>query len=345
MMKRTLAHISAALLLAAALLGSAGCQRRALTTADYSVQLNISIEKDILNYDYPGDPGLMRCIFYDSQTGSFVTQAFLPAQGGEVNLVSDREYDILVYNFDTEVTWLDRENWISEIYASTSLIHDSFKTKIRSRATKDGKEEIVYDPDHLYVGRLDDVYIPSRSIEAPEIVLDVTCRTVIQSWILEVETITGIENIASIAAVITGLADRNYIGQLTPTGNGHTVGKISDEYITVYFDTPKVEQTGEVEKEDGKKVKAGKLTARFNTFGWHPESGAEQVLTLVFTDISGKGHLRDVNISSQFPDNAEQRIRVKTSQIDIPEPPAGSGGGGFAPTVDEWEEIETEIII
>ena len=162
MMKR-IAKYTAALLLC---ILSASCHRRPLTTADYTVIVNISIDTNIVNYKVEKDPSLMRCIFYDSESGAFVTQAFLPPTGGQVSLIPAREYDVLVYNFDTESTWLEEENWFHKIYASTSLIPDSFKTKLRSRASKTDEELIVYDPDHLYVGRLNDVFIPSRSAEA-----------------------------------------------------------------------------------------------------------------------------------------------------------------------------------
>ena len=296
------------------------CKRRPLTTADYTVIVNIEIEKDIVNYEVPHDPSLMRCIFYDSKTGAFVTQAFLPPTGGQVSLIPAREYDVLVYNFDTESTWLEDENWFHKIYASTSLIPDSFRTKLRSRASKVDQEEIVYDPDHLFVGRLNDVFNPSRSVDAPTVILDVKCETVVQSWIVEAKTVTGKENIGTVAAVITGLSESNKIG----------LNERSPLYVSVYFDNQEIDDNG-------------LLTARFNTFGWHPESGTKQVLSIVFTDIAGNGHVFNFDVSDQFPDNKEQIIRVE-AEIDIPEPMTGSDGG-FVPKVDEWDEINTDIII
>ena len=296
------------------------CHRRPLTTADYTVILNIDFEREIVNYEMPKDPSLMRCIFYDSKSGAFVTQAFLPPTGGQVSLIPAREYDVLVYNFDTESTWLEDENWYHKIYASTSLIPDSFRTKLRSRASKGEKEKIVYDPDHLFVGRLNDVFIPSRGVDAPPVILDVVCETVVESWILEAKTVTGVENIGSIAAVITSLAAKNTIGP----------NERSAEYVTVYFDNQVIDENG-------------LLTARFNTFGWTPKINEAQVLSLVFTDIAGNGHVFNVDVSSQFPDNKEQIIRIET-EIDIPEPMT-PGDGGFVPKVEEWDEINTDIII
>lgn len=298
----------------------ASCQRRPLTTADFMVILNIEIEKDIVNYEVEKDPSLMRCIFYDSQSGAFVTQAFLPPTGGQVSLIPSREYDVLVYNFDTESTWLEDENWFHKIYASTSLIPDSFRTKLRSRATKGDEEDIVYDPDHLFVGRLNDVYIPARSVDAPPVILDVRCETVVESWILEVKTITGKKNIGTTAAVVTGLAESNRIGP----------NERSEEFVSVYFDNQVIDDNG-------------LLTAKFNTFGWNKDILEPQILSLVFTDIAGKGHVFNVDVSDQFPDNKEQIIRVEM-EIDIPEPMTG-GDGGFVPKVDEWDEINTDIII
>lgn len=299
---------------------SSSCKRRPLTTADYMVIVNIEIEKDIINHTVEKDPSLMRCIFYDSESGAFVTQAFLPATGGQVSLIPAREYDVLVYNFDTESTWLENENWYHKIYASTSLIPDSFRSKLRSRATKVDEEQIVYDPDHLFVGRLNDVFIPARSVDAVPVVLDITCETVVESWLLEVRTVTGVKNIGSIAAVITSLSGSNRIGP----------NERSTEFVSVYFDNQVIDENG-------------LLTAKFNTFGWTSGIKEPQTLSLVFTDIAGQGHVYNFDVSNQFPDNKEQIIRIVT-EIDIPEP-ISSGDGGFVPKVDDWDEINTDIII
>ena len=314
-MKRTLTYM-------VMLLGiMASCQRRPLTTADYTVIVDIEIEKEIVNYEVEKDPSLMRCVFYDSESGAFVTQAFLPPAGGQVSLVPAREYDVLVYNFDTESTWIEEENWWHRIYASTSLIPDSFRTKLRSRAnSKVDEENIVYDPDHLFVGRAEDVFIPARAVEAPTVHIGLYAKTVVESWLVEVRTVTGRENVGTIAGVVTGLAEHNRI----------SFDERSKEYVSVYFDNQVIDEDG-------------LLTGKFNTFGQNPESGVPQVLSLVFTDVAGKAHIYDFDVSKQFQDNPEQIIRIEV-EIDIPKPMT-SGDGGFVPKVDEWDDINTDIII
>lgn len=297
-----------------------GCQRRPLTEADFAVQLNITLDKNIVNHTVEKDPTLMRCIFYDASNGAFVTQAFLSPEGGIVNLVPSRTYNLLVYNFDTESTWIKEETWFHKIYASTSLIPDSFKTKLRSRATKGDEEQIVYDPDHLFVGRLNNVFIPARSVDADMVVLNVEAKSVVQSWRIELDSVTGAENIGSIAGVITALARKSFIG----------LGELSEEFATIYFDNPVIDENG-------------RLTARFNTFGRNPECLEDQVLSLVFIDVAGKGVTYNFTVTNQMIDNKEQVIRLK-AEIDIPKP-ITEGTGGFVPKVDEWEDVNTDIII
>jgi hypothetical protein len=146
------------------------------------------------------------------------------------------------------------------------------------------------------------------------------CHTVVESWIIEVRTITGVKNIGTMAGVVTSLSESNKIGNDIR----------SDEFVSVYFDNQVIDENG-------------LLTAKFNTFGRHGGITEPQILSLVFTDVAGKGHVYNVDVSAQMVDNPEQIIRIET-EIDIPEPMT-SGSGGFVPKVDEWDEINTDIII
>ena len=141
-----------------------------------------------------------------------------------------------------------------------------------------------------------------------------------ESWLLEVKTVTGVKNIGSIAGVVTGLSGSNRIGP----------NERSADFVSVYFDNQVIDEEGV-------------LTAKFNTFGWHEDIVENQVLSLVFTDVAGKGHVFNVDVSDQFVNNPEQIIRI-VLEIDIPEPMT-SGDGGFVPKVDDWDEINTDIII
>lgn len=317
------------LIAAAMLLPLGSCHRRPLTTADYTVRLDINIDRDIVNYEMTRDPEIMRVAFYDHNTGQLFTQAFLPPAGGEVNVVPERTYDILVYNFDTEVTLIKDENDWTKILATTNTISDAFKSKLKSRGTKspmtdadaDKDEEIVYDPDHLFVGRLNAVNIPARSVDSPEITLRVDCKSVVQTWLLEVNKIKGAQYVASISAVITGLSQHHKI----------SMDRRSNEFASVFFDIQRLNE-------------GGILMTKFNTFGMNPLKREKQILSLVITDTGGKSHIFNVDVSDQFPGNDRQYIQVNTDEIDIPEPEK-KDGGGLAPSVDEWKDIVSNITI
>ena len=246
-----------------------------------------------------------------------------------MNIVPERTYDILVYNFDTEVTLIKDENDWTKILATTNTISDAFKSKLKSRGTKspmtdadaDKDEEIVYDPDHLFVGRLNEVNIPARSVDSPEITLRVDCKSVVQTWLLEVNNIKGAQYVASISAVITGLSQHYKISK----------DLRSKEFASVFFDVQRLDR-------------GGILMTKFNTFGMNPEAGEKQILSLVITDTGGKSHIFNVDVSDQFPGNDRQYIQVNTDEIDIPEPEKKEGGG-LAPSVDEWKDIVSNITI
>lgn len=307
------------------LFSAPSCKRRPLSDADYNVNVVFNIDQNILNGPEMTEPEMMRVAFFDHNNGNLVAQAYLSPQGGQVSVLPGRSYDVLAYNFGTQVTFIQNENNFGRISATTNQIADSFKSKLKSRGTRspgdETEETIVYDPDHLFVGRLMNVDMPARSVESPEVTLTIDCQTVVQSWILCVNKIKGAQYVGSISAVITGLSQYHSLGP----------GNRSEEVASVFFDVRNLDRDGF-------------LDARFNTFGRSPKRGERQILSLVITDVAGKGYIFNVDISDQFIDNPRQYILVNTDDIEIPEP-EHKEGGGLAPSVDEWKDINTNINI
>lgn len=192
------------------------CKRRPLSDADYNVNVVFNIDQNILNGPEMTEPEMMRVAFFDHNNGNLVAQAYLPPQGGQVSVLPGMSYDVLAYNFGTQVTFIQNENNFGRISATTNQIADSFKSKLKSRGTRspgdETEETIVYDPDHLFVGRLMNVDMPARSVESPEVTLTIDCQTVVQSWILCVNKIKGAQYVGSISAVITGLSQYHRLG-------------------------------------------------------------------------------------------------------------------------------------
>ena len=302
-------------------LTAGSCRRRPLVEIDNNVLLNITIGTDIVNYEVQAPPEMMRAIFFDSKTGDFVSHSFLPHHGGYVHLMPGRTYDILVYNFDTEATIIDGDYNLNYILAYTNLVPENIKSRLKGRAGKGEDEMIVYEPDHLFVGKLEDVYIPMRGYGMPAFEIDIHAETIVQTWIVEIDKVRGAEYVGAVSSVISGLADHNLIGR----------GEQSYDEATVFFEAASL-------------TKDGHFYAKFNTFGRNALAGRKQVLSLVLTDTGGKSFCFNMDISEKFNDNPLQYILIKTDEIVI-EKPEQTGGGGLAPIVDEWGEINTEIVI
>ena len=297
------------------------CRRRPLVEVDNNVLLNITIGKDIVNYEVKKDPEMMRVLFFDSKTGDFVSHAFLPPHGGYVHVMPGRTYDILVYNFDTESTVIEGDHNLNSIMAFTNLVPESVKSKLKGRAGRSDEEMIVFEPDHLFVGKVEGEYIPKRGYGMPAYEIDVHAETVVETWIVEIDKIRGAEYVGAVSTVISGLADHNLVGSRAR----------SYDEATVFFEVASLSEDGH-------------FYAKFNTFGRNASAGKSQVLSLVLTDTGGGNWCFNIDVTDKFIDNPEQYILIKTDEIEV-EKPLHTGGGGLSPEVDEWQDVNTEIII
>lgn len=101
---------------------AASCRRRPLLESDYTVNVVMNLDRDIVNYTVSKDPSVMRVAFFDHSDGHLVTQAYLPLSGGQVNVLPGRIYDVLAYNFDTQVTLVKEPDNFNRIFATTNSI-------------------------------------------------------------------------------------------------------------------------------------------------------------------------------------------------------------------------------
>ena len=304
------------------------CQRRPLLSGDNNVVVNINIDYDIMNYPEKEtlEPERMRVMLFDNESHDFATHYFMPAEGGTAGVISNRTYHVLTYNFDSESVIVGSEDDWGNIFATTNEISSYYKSMLKSRGTKYEGEKIVYEPEHHFVGLLQDQYIPTRSSEAPPVEIDLNAKTIVETWKFEVDKVQGREWIASIACVISGLA----------LSKSMTDMQKSAETASVFFE---VSLEDEIDEN-------GHIESRFNTFGYNPES--TQTVSIVITDISGQGHEYNIDISKEFRNNEKTRtVLISTEEIVIEKPETGGGsGGGLDPDVEDWgENIEYDINI
>ena len=81
----------------------------------------------------------------------------------------------------------------------------------------------------------------------------------------------------------------------------------------------------------------------FNTFGKLPGEENKIFLDITVTDSGGGQYRYIYDVTEQFddPENTDHKLVVDGGGVDIPE--SSQGGGGFSPSVDEWEREDIDV--
>jgi hypothetical protein len=288
---------------------------------ELNLDLDIEIDVDIQdeNHTQIKIPSYMVVCFYDTLSGSLKYMEYVESYGGPLH-VNPGTYDMVVYSFDTEWTQVRGENHIDSLEAFTSDITATkapqFALFPRKDTTETAPGPIIYTPDHLLVTNKR-VEIPPYSIEEQVITVTATAATIAETYSFEVQNIEGIEYVSSVEAFITNQARANYFGR----------EELCTDPATIYFPM-EVNRTG------------NSIKSTFNTFGKLPGE-IRSYLNILMIDSEGKAHTRVTDVTEQFGDSLHTIVLKDT--IVIPAPSAG--GGGIAPTVEEWEEVNRDVPI
>ena len=342
-MRHRLFRAAAALL---AVISLVACHRRPLYELNESIKLIVEVDtdniknvtSDIYNPAIPVpnvSTDMLRVMVYDPDNGKLLTQSFMPdktknAKGHEVFTSTLKmglgDFDFLVYNFDTPDTQISGEDNQGTITASTNEIPASLRANLmQTKATDFNALKIYYEPDHLFVAREPGVEL----VISDELkVVETTAYTVIDTYYIQVH-VEGLKNVSTASAVISGVAPSNQFGPNTRTNSPSGV------YFNLVKSTdPKIEG-------ENKDV----LCAVFNTFG-KLDVTSDALFTVNVADTKGKVHKVEINLDEVF--KSENAVKHNWLLLDdtlvIPDPETpGTSGGGFQPTVEDWEQEEGGI--
>ena len=310
-------------LLALGVLLVSACQRRPMEDEYLRIYLDLTIDKDIVNYEVKsGEPGLMRVAFFDSVTKEYLCHDYVPSTGGYI-FAPYGDVDMLVYNLEAGETRVRNYYSLYDIEAYTNEISEQQRSRftryLLSRGdTRPSYDRICVTPGHLFVARKNNIHIP-KHITEDVLIIQATAKTVVESWTIEVEGITGLEWVGSVAMMLSGQVNSSFIATPTP----------STEPVAIYFDVVSASRRNTV------------MESRFETFGREKTSGDIALLSILFTDIQGHPYMYNFDVSDQMENNPLQHIVIK-GDINIPKPEVGSG---FKPIVDEWKEYEYDVDI
>ena len=322
---------------------AASCQRRPFSDNTTAVSIRLKVKTEVNHSRAAAEAETMRIDLFDPETGAVVYTDYISTEGGYIYPVPG-EYDLLVYNIGTESTIIRNEHNKNTVEAYTNDVSAYIKaqmeaflasraearrqmaaetTETKNGTTKDpvleGTERIVNEPDHLYVGQLQNLTIPAFDLGEERVIsLEVEASSVVETWKITVSPVEGLQWISAVKALITGQVESHFVG----------LDKKSDGVATVYF-------------EMGKDMDKGALTGYFNTFEKNPDYSSFLSLDLNIVDNAGEEHHYHFDLTDQFFDNDEYQLIVE-NPIVVEEPKV-EGGGGFVPKVDEWEDVQTDI--
>lgn len=299
------------------------CQRRPLEENYLRVYLNVTLDKNIVNYEVKnGEPGMMRVVFFDHYTREYLSHDFVSDQGGYI-YAPYGDVDMVVYDLEAGDTHVREAYSWDRMEAYTDEISDQQRSRftryLMSRVdTRPSYDEIRLTPDHLFVACEKNIHIPQH-IENDVFIINTRAKTVVESWTVEINGITGLEWVGSMSMMLSGQISTYFIATDTP----------STEPMALYFDIGDVHRSSTT------------LMSRFETFGREKTSGDQALLSILFFDIAGHPYMYNFDVSDQMENNPKQHI-VINGDISIPKPEVGSG---FRPEVDDWKEFEYDIDI
>lgn len=326
------------------LIMSAGCRRiplyERMTKVNIVVDLDRELGHDIqLSYDTALSdehvekiegvvPAYYEVLVYDVQSHLLVSSHIVGEKGGPLSL-NPGNYHLVLYSFGTESTQVDDLHHRLEAEAFTTDITDvksgmiksmSAKNEVKSVSKAYEDDPIIYEPDHLYVANEMNVTIEAFQGREEEVTVYTTASSILDVYSLEVLNIKGSENIEKVEAFVTGQIISNHFGRQERNMNPATL------YVDMTADTEN-----------------NRLYTVFNTFGKLPGEDNNIFLDVTVTNSGGGQYRYIFDVTDQFEDpaNTNHQLIIDGSEIDIPKPEAA--GGGFAPSVDDWEQENIDV--
>ena len=321
------------LLMLLGLMALMSCERRALEEPEFSTEIEVRINLntisnvtcDIYNDKIPVpviDPEVMKVLFYDIHSHELVAESFISDISdkdgqkiikGRLNILPG-EYSMMLYQFGSDFNMIRNEAEYGSAFVYTEAISKKELTELKllsasspAADTKFDGWSIHYQPDHMLVASSDYENIPyHKGVHT----INTEASSIAESYYLQVK-VDGLEHVSSAKAVITSMA-----------GQANISTREKD------FSSP---------------------CAIYNTFGHIPDMTTNLFVTFNFWTTDGRNIEKKFDISDIFKtEDCIKRHWIlvnETVVIPPPEKPEPGTGGGFDPSVGDWDEEHHEIEI
>lgn len=328
-----LKHISLTIL---SLLCIVSCERRPLDILATSLRI-IHVPDYSLEYQKPTViPEHYRVNMYDSETGKLIYKDFIPDGGGHI-ISKPGKFLCFLCNFDEGHLVLTGEKDISTFHitgpdagadadSTFQTMQKKFKAALESAQETKGGTTKADGNDIPYIDQrvmaLDDYFwagqseadIPFLAASDESYTITVNTTSVPKQGYVQLNGIVGVEYISSIQCFVTNLA-----GGINPVTRELDSENVTEKFYIRYVD--------------------GIACGTFLYFGINGGNEPHFLYALV-TDTAGGRYLYVYNLGP-IEDGKGLFFNID-SGIIVPEPET-SGGGGFNPTVNDWNVVYNEI--
>lgn len=245
---------------------------------------------------------------------------FVDYRGGEIRLANGT-YDAISMNSDTKNILyqnIDSQSTFEITTSSTSLVSGLTSLGVRPesapRAESTEDERIAHQPEMLWNDHRENVLISSRDTVVtfyPEIAVCI--------YTVEIRNAENLKYVNGLSGSLTSMAGGLIAGR----------GELTDERVTIPF---------EVAISQDKTVVNGELL----TFGHCPSNDNTHQLIIYAVLSDGSKWYYTYDVTEQIHTAPDPRhVHILLDGLPLPKPI--TNGGGFDPSVDEWESVDVNI--
>jgi len=294
----------------------------------------------LLNFDWSYAPDATpegMCVYFypiDDDLGGVRRFDFADTAGGQIQLRVGR-YRVVCYNNDTDGVLFDGmdDYFTHHCYTRDGDLMEpiygngSYNASV-PRAAEAEEERVVICPDMMWGCSVAEVKVEDISTAGgsqTEQVITLTPQELVCTYTFEIRNVSNLKHVSQLCASLSGMA-----GGLTFSTN-----KLYTECVTLPFEA----------KSDGEST----ITGSFYTFGHHELNLRSHHLTLYVIMDDGQKYVygttgQHFNVTNQVHTAQDKRhVHIVVDGLDLPQPITDDGG--MKPTVDDWQEINEDILI
>lgn len=287
-------------------------------------EVTLRLEYDWTNAPDANPAGMCVFFYHEDLEVAPVRFDFKGTEGGGITLIPGR-YRVLTYNNDTEVAQFGNTHDFDTHYAFTregNILEPIYGNgmSIPNRAEGTDDERVMITPDMMWGTNEIDIVVTGVENQ----VITLYPQELLCHYSYEVRNVKNLKHVSQMSGALSGMSP-----SMTLVDEGlHT------EPVTLPFEA----------RRDG----ANTIRGEFLTFGHHEDVDKPHRMAFYMVMDDGskysftKGSNLDVTNQVHSAPN-RKRVHIIIDGLDLPTPI--ENGSGFSPDVDDWDDVQQDIIM